>query len=97
MFVGENAIEYQGLNVAVENDADEFVRLVDHWTAAVAAYDVRVGNEIKLCCEIQLCFALDPTLGEAEGRLIIVFGSALIESSEIRKKAEFVCHLPRSP
>ena len=74
------------MNVSVENDADEFVRLVDHWTAAVTAYDVRVGNEIKLCCEIQLRLALDPALGEIEGRAVIVFGSALIESSEIRKR-----------
>ena len=86
MFVGENAIEHERLNVAVENYADEFVRFVDHRTAAVTANDVRVGNEIKLCCQIQLRFALDPALGEVEGRLIIVFGRALIESSEVRKR-----------
>ena len=47
MFVGENAIEHERLNVAVENDADEFVRLVHDRAAAVAADDVGVGNEIE--------------------------------------------------
>ena len=74
------------MNVAVENDADEFVHFVDDRTAAVAADDVRVGNEIKPCCQIQLRFALDPALGEVEGRPIIVLGGALIESGEVRKR-----------
>src|SRR5207245_11015601 len=64
----------------------EFIRLVDHRTAAVAANNVSIGNEIKFCGQIQLRFALDPTLGQIEGRQVIVFGSALIESSEIRKR-----------
>ena len=74
MFVRENAIEHERLNVVVENDANEFVRFVDHRTAAVAANDIRVGNEIKLCCQIQLRLALDPALGKIEGPLVIVFG-----------------------
>jgi hypothetical protein len=42
LFVGENAIEHERLNVAVENDADEFVRFVHHRAADVAADDVGV-------------------------------------------------------
>jgi hypothetical protein len=52
LFVGENAIQHERLNITVENYADKFVRFVDYRTATVAANDVRVGNEIKLCCQI---------------------------------------------
>jgi len=36
------------LDVAVENDADEFVGLIDDRTAAVPANDIGIGNEIEL-------------------------------------------------
>src|SRR5204863_69744 len=68
----------QRLNVAVENDADEFVCLVHHRTAAIAANDVCVGNEIEMCCQIQIRFFVDPTPGEIEWRLVIVFYGTLI-------------------
>ena len=46
LFVGVNAIEDERLNVAVENDADKFVRLVHDRAAAVAADDVGGGDEV---------------------------------------------------
>ena len=46
--VGVNAIEHERLNVAVKNNADEFVCFVHHRAAAVAADDVGVGNEIEI-------------------------------------------------
>src|SRR6266403_402945 len=46
--VGINAIGHQRLNVAVEDDAYEFVRLVYNRAAAVTADDVCVGNEIEM-------------------------------------------------
>src|SRR6266511_6456262 len=44
--VGVSAIGTERLNVTVENNADEFICFVHHRTAAVAADDVGVGNEI---------------------------------------------------
>src|SRR5664279_3049551 len=66
LFVGVNAIEHERLNVAVEDDADEFVRFVHDWTAAIAADDVGVGNEIEWRLQIQFRLAIDPTLGQVE-------------------------------
>jgi hypothetical protein len=48
LFVGENAVEDERLDIAVENDANEFVVLVHDRAAAVASDDVCVGNEIEM-------------------------------------------------
>src|SRR5439155_21756535 len=78
LFVGENTVEHERLNVAVENDADKFIGFVYHWTAAVPANDVGVGNEIEFCREIEVGLLIDPTLGKVERRLVVVLGGALI-------------------
>src|SRR5690349_13863327 len=62
LFIGENAIEHERLNIAVKNNTDEFVGFVDDGTAAVATDDVSIGNEIEFRRQSQLGFAIDPAL-----------------------------------
>ena len=52
MRVGVNTVENQRLDVAVENDSDKFAGFVDYRAAAVAADDVRVGDEIETSRQI---------------------------------------------
>src|SRR5882672_11245708 len=47
LFVGENAVENERLDVAIENDANEFAGLVHDRAAAIPSDDVGVGNEIE--------------------------------------------------
>src|SRR5439155_20203510 len=63
----------------------EFVFLIYDGAAAVAADDVRVGNEIEPRREIQIRFLVDPTLRQIEGRFVVVLGRTLIQPSEIGK------------
>src|SRR5947207_15749447 len=76
--IGVNAIQPQRLNVAVENDADEFVCLVHYRAAAVAADDIRVGNEIERGREVECRFFVYPALWQIEWWPIVMFGSALV-------------------
>lgn len=87
--IGERAIEHERLNIPVKNDADEFAGFVHDGTAAVAADDVSIGNEIEFRRQIQLGFAIDPALRQGKRRFAIVFGSTLIKSLEIRKRRKF--------
>ncbi len=48
LFVGENAVEDERLNVAVENDSHEFAGLVHDRTAAVTADNVSIGDKIEM-------------------------------------------------
>src|SRR5207245_10334930 len=64
--IGVNTIQHERLNVAVENDADEFVCLVHYRAAAVAADDIRVGNEIERGREVECRFFVYPALWQIE-------------------------------
>ena len=67
LFVGENAIEDERLNVAVENYSNELVVLVHNRTSAVAANNVGVGNEIKFRGEIERDFLSTQRCGKSNG------------------------------
>ena len=86
MFVGVNAIEHERLNVAVENDPDEFSGLVHHRAAAVAANDVGIGDEIESRFRIERRLLVDPTVRQIERRFVVVLGRALIQAREIRER-----------
>ena len=43
---GVEEIGVQGLDVAIEDDADELARAVDHRAAGVAADDIRRAHEV---------------------------------------------------
>ena len=45
--IGVNEVEHQRLDVAVEDDAALFARLVHHRAAAVAADDVGRADEVE--------------------------------------------------
>ena len=66
------------MNVAVENDADEFIRFVYHRAATVAADDVCVGNEIELGRQIEIGLLLNPPLRQIERWLVVMVGGALV-------------------
>jgi hypothetical protein len=72
LFVTEDAVEHERLNVAVENDADELVRLVYDRAAAVAADDVGVRDKVIFRFRIERGLLVDPALREVERRLAVV-------------------------
>src|SRR5437016_13204853 len=57
--IGQNTIEHESLNVAVENDANKFVFLSHHQAAAVAHDDIAVRNEIEIHCHVQAGYFVD--------------------------------------
>jgi hypothetical protein len=73
LFVGVNAIEHERLNIAVENDADEFVHFVHDRAAAVAADDVGVRDKVIFRFRIERGLLVDPALREVERRLVRLF------------------------
>ncbi len=75
----------EGLDVAVEDDADELAGAVDHGAAGVAADDVGRAHEVKRHGEIEGGFLLDPARREIEGRLVVLLGGAGVEAGEIRR------------
>jgi hypothetical protein len=42
-----NVIQYQGFNIAVKDDSDEFSLAVDYWAAGIAANDIGRAHKIE--------------------------------------------------
>src|ERR1022692_2210903 len=69
----ERIIPRKALQVAVENDADEFSGAIHHGAARIAADDVGRADEIERGVWIDRGFVLDPRGHEVERRLIVYF------------------------
>src|ERR1041385_7444764 len=76
LFVDVNEIEYEAVDVAVENEADDLGVFVDDRAAGIPANDVSGANKIHRRAEVEFGFALDPRFRNVEGRLVVVFGAA---------------------
>src|SRR5262249_45854422 len=64
--VGEEVIQHQRLNVAVEDDADEFALGIDDGATRVAANDVGSIHEVERRIKVDPPFGLVPAFGKLE-------------------------------
>ena len=65
--VAVGVVEYQRLDVAIEDDANEFALAVDDGGAGVASDDVRRADEVERRVELHLVLGLVPAVGKHEG------------------------------
>src|SRR5262245_44297994 len=80
----EDEVQYQRLDVAVEDQADHLGALVHDRAARVAADDVRGADEVERRRQVELCPALDPPGREVERRLVVVVLRPGVEALERR-------------
>src|SRR5437867_1223433 len=65
-FLVEDEVEYQRLDVAVEDQPDHLRVLVDHRRAGVTPDDVRGADEVERRLQVQLVLLVHPPLGQLE-------------------------------
>ena len=71
----EDKVSDERLDIAVENDADEFSRLVDHRAARIAANDVTRRDEVERRLGLDLLAPLVPAFWERpRGFVGMLFG-----------------------
>ena len=70
-----DVIEDQRLDVAVENNSDQFALPIDDWTSGIATDDVGGADEVEWCRRIESCPALLPNCRQLERILILVLRS----------------------
>src|SRR5437773_3133794 len=86
LLVAEHVIPRETLQIAVEDDADEFAGAVYHRAAGVAADDVSGADEVKRRFQIEARLALLPQRRQVERRLVLHFLRAFVKRTERRKR-----------
>src|ERR1043166_4135781 len=79
---GVKKVRHKGLDVSIENDADQLAAAVHHRAARIAANDIGGANKVEGGDGIQILFGPGPTLRQVERRLVVVVGGALIKAAE---------------
>ena len=82
-FVGKP--QHQRLDVAIEDDADEFAIPVHHWAARVPTDDVMGGDEVERSIRMEGATFLLPAFRQIKRRAILHLGGTLEDSAQRRR------------
>src|SRR5262245_43314063 len=88
LVVGVDEVAYESMAVAIEVDADELARAVEHGTTGVAADRVRGRDEIERRLGPELVLHVEPAFGQIERMLIFLLLGASVHLIECRGVAE---------
>ena len=73
LLVGVHEVEHERLDVAVENQADDFRIPIDDGASRIAADDVGRADEVERRVEVDLVLSLDPAGRQVEGSAVVMF------------------------
>src|SRR4051794_33632941 len=80
----ENEIPHERLDVAVEDEADDFALAIDDGAARVAADDVIGADEVEGRLHVDVLLVLEPATGQVVGRLVVVRLGTLVSAFDVR-------------
>ena len=86
--IGVDEVAHQPVAIAVEVDAHEFSRAIEHRAAGVAADGVRGRDEVERRRQIEFVLAIEPTFRQVERLMILLLLGPIVHLAKRRRVAE---------
>src|SRR5438477_10460429 len=73
----------QRFDIAVEDNSNHFTLFVDRWRSGVSPDNIGRRYKVERRLQVEFCLRIHPAFRQFVGRLVVVFGRALVSSANL--------------